>query len=108
MVSLGDTEIACWSDTFNRCGRSVSNVAAVHFASPLEIIQERAMNRTLRFAARLSRSPTTTSRWERRGSRKLGLAVLMLGFAGMFAPEPAVAGYFVTNLVSDLPGVAAT
>jgi uncharacterized protein (TIGR03118 family) len=64
------------------------------------------MNNTLRLAACVHLSPKTTSRRKRRGCRNLGPAALMLGFAGMFAPEPAMAGYVVTNLVSDLPGVA--
>jgi uncharacterized protein (TIGR03118 family) len=37
---------------------------------------------------------------------KLAVAGLILGLGTMLAPEPAAAGYFVTNLVSDVPGLA--
>ena len=65
------------------------------------------MNSTLRLAAPFSISRTTAVDQEHRGRRRLSLAALMLGFAGMFAAEPARAGYVVDKLVSDLPGVAA-
>ena len=69
------------------------------------------MNSTLRLAARLSpggsmRRPAKITYRPARGRRKLGLAALILGFAGMFAAEPALADYVVQKLVSDLPGVA--
>jgi uncharacterized protein (TIGR03118 family) len=36
----------------------------------------------------------------------LAVAGLILGLGTVLAPEPAAAGYFVTNLVSDVPGLA--
>src|ERR1044071_2540664 len=37
---------------------------------------------------------------------RLAVAGLILGLGTVLAPEPAAAGYFVTNLVSDVPGLA--
>lgn len=65
------------------------------------------MDSTLRFTACCSPSPIVISSRKRRRSARLGVAAALLGFTGMFAAEPAAA-YVIDNLVSDLPGVAAT
>lgn len=50
---------------------------------------------------------TVDERCSRRQIATIAVAALLAALSAALAPQPAVAGYIVNNLVSDLPGVAA-
>ena len=50
---------------------------------------------------------TVNERCSRRQIATIAVAALLAALSAALAPQPAVAGYIVNNLVSDLPGVAA-